>query len=443
MNLVLAVNNEEIVEAIKGCGRYNVIGAYKNRRELYDGLNNAFLQPDALLCIEGFDSQTDIIYDMLINIKRTYPRIRIIYILGSEFTTGVKKMIGRMVENEIYDIGMANEIDLNDICELIDNPKDYSEASQILESNGPEVYDNLFTFSSIKPGTGKTFLATNVALAIAKYGQPQRLKSGKLTAPRVLILDGDLLNLGVGTTLRTDNYDRNMLTALQKIEKIVDENGNYEESRVEEVKAYCRSCLMQYRGCENLFIMSANSIPLSELAKISPSHFYFLIQMLVKAFNVIIVDSNSAFDHQTTAVLYELSRRIYFMVDNDYNNIQNNLRYVRKLKEMGYDDKINFIVNKDLTREAMLSCLEDLEYNTNSIGDLVIDYRVPLVDAGIMKSIDYGENILMTSPNPAVQDARKRIIDIADGIWKIDDSKIEVPQEEPKKQNKLISLLNK
>lgn len=442
MNIIVATNNSDISNALARQGKYNILASFSAKSELERDLNNLIEDPDILLVTEGFDCQGTPIADFLIKIKKNNPDLRIIYILSSEFTSGTKKILTRMVENEIYDIAIGDEINLQSIEKLIENPKSYGEASKILEMDDSEVYRNIFTISSLKPGTGKTFLATNLAVAIAKYGQKKRLKSGKLDDPRVLLVDGDLLNLGVATMLRTDNYDRNMLTALQRIAKYVPEDCYYSmsDSDIDAIKTYVRACLCMYRGCNNLFIMGANSISLEELSHIAPVHFYFMLQMLVKAFDVIIVDSNSAFDHQTTAVLYELSGTIYLMLDNDYNNIQNNLRYIGKLTELGYDDKIKFIVNKDLSREAEMSCLEDLDYDTYSIGDLVIDYRIPLIDAGTIKTIDYSENLVITSDK--AKEAKDMILEIADSIWKIDYSKVDVSSIPAKKPNKIINILN-
>ena len=54
--------------------------------------------------------------------------------------------------------------------------------------------------SSIKPGCGKSFVSTNVATAIAKFGDK---KDGR--QPRVCILEADLQTLSVGTLLSLED----------------------------------------------------------------------------------------------------------------------------------------------------------------------------------------------------------------------------------------------
>lgn len=448
MKIAIATSNMDLVRAIKASSRYEILSSFSERDEMFSKLRALSEDPEVLLFVEPFDCQGSSFVDVFSKVRKEHPALRIVCLFGEENTTGRMRILKKLVENlEIYDIAIAGEegVGLDDIFELIDNPKDLTYASRILDYNETDTYKNVFAISSIKPGTGKTFLATNLAVAIAKYGQKRRMQNGKMVDPKVLLVDADLLNLGVSSILRTDNYDRNMLTALQRIEKEIDDDVNYPSSaEVEQIKTFVRGCLSMYSRCNNLYVMAASAIPLEELSKIAPTHFYFMMQMLVRAFDVIIVDTNSAFDHQTTPVMYEIAGTIFLMIDNDYNNIQNNLRYIESLRERGYDDKVKFIVNKDLTKEAELSCLEDLEYNTNSIGDLVIDFRVPNIDAGIIKSLDYGENLVITSDK--AKDAKNKILEIADSIWKIDQSRIievEETEQQPKKTNKLINLLNK
>lgn len=446
MNLIIATDNAGLVDSLSSRSKYNIVAKFRQRDELERNIDIISETPDTLLVTEGFDCQGMPISDLLIGLKKDRPDLRIVYILGGEYTSGTVRILTRLVENGIYDFLNDENVSLKAIMDLLDNPRSYGDAEKILETDNSEVYQNVFTVSSLKPGTGKTFLATNLAVALAKYGSKKRLRNGKFVEPRILLVDGDLIGLGVGTMLRANNYDRNMLTALKRIAKYVGEDCKYtmSEADVENLKAAVRGCLCTYKDCKNLYIMGADSISIDDLNKIAPVHFYFMMQMLVKAFDAIIVDSNSAFDHQTTAALYELSGHIFLMLDNDYNNIQNNLRYINKLTEMGYDDKITFIVNKDLTREAELSCLENLEYDTNSIGDLVIEHRIPLIDAGIIKTIDYsGDELVITSDK--APEARDKILEIADSILKIDYSKVEQDKEENAKKkpsNKLVNILN-
>lgn len=447
MRLILATKDKEFAEVMKH--RFDVIATFGKRTELLENIHRLINNDDDILFVtEGFECEGESIDKILKDIKRTYPDLRIIYIKGQEYTNRTKNILQNLIEAGIWDIAIAEEMTLNDIVHLIENPKSYDEVNRLLDtSRFTGVYKRMFLFSSLKPGTGKTFMATNVAIAIAKYGQKARQKDGQMVPPRVLLVDGDLANLAVSTLLRVEDYDRNMLHALQKIRSYFSADGELllNEGEVSLAKDKVKGFLTRYHPCPNLYVMSASNIPGSELEKITPEHFYFMMQQIVPAFHIIIADSNSAFDHQTTAGLYDMSGRIYLLMDNDYNNIQNTLRYYKQIKELGYGDKVEFIVNKDISRESELTCLEDLEFSTNKLGEIDISYRIPLIDAGIVKTIDYGGTLVVLSD--LAPEAKKQILEVADSIWKIDYSKVneeeQALKQETKKENKILGFLNK
>lgn len=440
-NIIVATKQEEIAKVLEKTPDFNIIGYFKNSKELDNNLQDILSKAEVVLATEDFECSDTSIYNYLINLHNKY-KVRIVYLMGNEATSGIQKMLKKMVENGIYDILIGSELEFTKVVNLIKEPRSLGDVEEILTNSGTEEYPNIFTVYSLKPGVGKTTLATNLAVAIAKYGDKKRMRSGKFVDPRVLLIDGDLEKLSVSTLLRANNYDRNMLTALQRIAKEIGDGSNpISDTDYDILKNFVKSCLCRYKECDNLYIMGANTITQEELGRLSPVHFYLMVQTLVKAFDVIIIDSNSAFDHLTTAALFELSGNIFLILDNNYSNIQNNLTYIKKLADMGYDDKIKFIVNKDLTRESELSCLEDLEYDTSSIGDLVIDYRIPFESIGVLRTIDYGGNLIVTS-NKA-DNAKKVILEIADSIWKIDNDKVASVQEPQAKPNKIVSFLNK
>lgn len=439
MNIALALNNEKVTEALTKNG-YNIVADFKDEKELNE-ISSLIERPDILVLSANF---CDMSVRKVSSLKNVNPYTRFIYIMSdADYTSGTRKKASKLIQNNIYDIHIG-EVKLGDLIKSIENPKSFEEVSELLETSDNDSYPNVTTVASLKPGSGKTFLATNLAVAIADYGQDKRV-DGRMKRPRVLLLDGDLLNLSVSTMTRVDNYDRNMLTALKKIGQLVNEDGSYnmDINEVDQIQKFVRNCLALYKGKDNLYVMAATDIPFEDLEGIAPSHFYFMVQMLHKAFDVVIVDSNSAFDHQTTPALYELSGRVLLLLDNDYNNIQNNIRYIDRLSDLGYDDKIHFIVNKDLTWNQEQECLENLAYDTKTIGDLMIEHRIPFGNPGTIKTIDYGDKLLVETNE--LPDVKKAILDIADDIWKIDSYRVSqsIEPEPKKKPNRLIAALNK
>ena len=70
---------------------------------------------------------------------------------------------------------------------------------------------------------------------------------------------------------------------------------------------------------------------------------------------------------------------------------------------------------------------------------------MPLIDAGIVKTIDYGGTLVVTSD--LAPEAKKAILEVANSIWKIDYSKVSEDElnqkQENKKENKILNFLNK
>lgn len=443
--VILVTNNLTMIESFKANGPkhgYQLLSTLNNKSTLFNDikmLEQANNLPDIMIVTEGFDNRYQTpTWEILIKIKKAIPSLRIVYAVGPVETTDLPKMniLAQLVKADIYDILVGNQIEEETLFSVMDKPFTFEQVCSVLnyenktsEFDPSKGYGNVILVSSIKPGSGKTFFATNLAISIAKYGQSKRLADGTLTKPKVAIVDGDLLNLSVGPMLRVDNYDKNMFTALGQIRKFVSDDGVYTatDEELANIKTFVRGCLTRRKDIDNLYCMVASDPNIRSLMDISPAHFFFLMECLIKAFDVIIVDSNSSFDHQTTAALFEMASRIYLLMDMDYNNIQNNLRYTKKLAALGYEQKLHYIINKDLPFEVQEKCFTDLDYDLSILQSegIVIDHRIPLVDAAKMKSLDYNAQMLVLDDDKSTENARVAIHEIANDIWKIDVSKFE------------------
>ena len=118
--------------------------------------------------------------------------------------------LGTLVTAGIFDIHHEKSITKTILLDLIQNPKSresvqyflkYMKANQINEDeivefqeeveDGGDVevdgYKNVILVSSIKPGTGKSFVSTNLATDIARFG----IKKKDGSRPKVAIIEGD------------------------------------------------------------------------------------------------------------------------------------------------------------------------------------------------------------------------------------------------------------
>ena len=104
--------------------------------------------------------------------------------------------------------------------------------------------DNVYVFTSIKPGTGKSFLSVNTACAIAAYGKVK--DSGE--KPKVALIEADLQTLSIGTILDIkEDKKKNMKSAMEAISTIFDK-GNMigDDNSVMLVNKVIHECMQPY-----------------------------------------------------------------------------------------------------------------------------------------------------------------------------------------------------
>lgn len=443
MNNIVVISNIDAIASLlagnvgKSLG-YHLVKKITAKKDVAAGLkevSDSGIGADTILISEGFDKEDHSIttWELILNIHNEYPDARIVYLAGDIDETDVAslRILGKLVKKGIYDIIVGSRMDEKTLIDALTNGKEYADVEkyalydQASDEFDPRTgYEQVVLVSSMKPGSGKTFLATNLAVAIAKYGQLKRIDDQRMVPPRVAIVDGDLLNLSVGALLRVNNNNSNMATALSQVQQYVPASGRYElnDETLENLTKVIRRCLVPHKDIDNLYCMVAPNIDYDMLSSLSSAQFFFMMERLLKAFDVIICDSNSSFEHQTTSALFEMASRVYMLCDMDYNNICNNVRYNEKISKLGYGNKLHYILNKDIPYEVAHQCLYDMEYNGGEFqkNGILIDYRIPMVDNSKMKELDYNARILINDNDPTTELARCAVLEIANDIWKID-----------------------
>lgn len=422
---------------------YNCIGVAATKE---DALSRIYSEPiDILIVCDGVPSSRGTsTEEFILSQKKSFSETRIIYLAGAVSNSDVQRlrMMGEFVSNGVYDFFTEPSIDAEKLLELLEHPRTKEDVAEYLiyyqpGENVSQSISNVIVCSSVKPGTGKSTLAINLAVGIAKYGQKKT--NGK--APRVAIIEGDLSSLSVGTLLKVENSQYNLKRALNLVRTVVDQDGviTGTDEQLKEVKKGVRSCFVKYSGLDNLYAMVSSDMSLNDVMRVSPSQYYFMIQCVTGAFDVVIVDANSSLEHRTTGPLLEMASRCYFVLDLDFNDIQNNLRYMRELQELGISGKIHYVLNKNIEGEDFAKHLEDLKYQIDDFEklNLVIDKTIPLIDAGIMMNHEYSGVPIVLDDDPKLVPYKKAFLEIANENWKIDfkedeESKKKKPKPKPK-----------
>ncbi|WPS85480.1 ATPase (plasmid) [Brevibacillus halotolerans] len=442
--VLVASGQPQIDDSIKKFENYDVVDAVEYKKEILEAVE--FHQPDILLIGEGLSGQEPLIQIML-QLVKDYPNLRIVYLAGyvDLRDEGKVNSLAVLVMAGIYDIVHEQKITVQTLKNILDNPKteeqtayltkrmkdSISKNKNVIEFEIPEdevkqdddVYNNLFVVSSIKPGTGKSFLSTNLATAIATYGVEVNGKK-----PRVALIEADLQNLSVGTLLQIEDDKKNLKAVIDKISTIVNENGNLmgDIKQTEDVDEFIKGCFKPYYRSKNLEALVGSQLTFSQIEGVKPYHYVYLIDSIIKDFDVVIIDSNSSLTHVTTYPLLHMAKSCYYVLNLDFNNVRNNLRYKDILKEMGILDKVKYVLNEDIVKDNTESSsagidVEDLMFTADHLDDsnFKLEARVPLLPKTVFLNRLYEGTPVVLDDKGYTLKARYELFKVANQIWPI------------------------
>lgn len=442
--IIIATSQLDIEKAVSRFEDYEIIDIVNERSKIETSLEN---NPgvNMILVSEGL-SGNEMLSQMMINISKNYPNVRIVYLAGSVNYRDSEKvnMLGVLVMSGIYDIITEKMLTISLLKQALDHPKSYSSVKHLtkgLQSKSSDedliqielpteedvenksYYDNVFIFSSIKPGVGKSFCSVNVATALAEYGVP---KGGKKL--KVALIEADLQNLSVGTLLQIEDDKKNLKTVMDKIQTIFSESGKFigTNQTIEETNSYIMSCFKSYELSKELKALVGSQLSFQEIENIKAHFYIYLVEAIVDEFDVIIIDSNSSLSHVTTFPLLQLAKTCYYVLNLDFNNVRNNVRYHDTLKEIGIGDKVKYILNEDIKNEgdtitATGADLEPLVFTSEMLEDIfTLEAKIPLIPKTVFLNRVYkGEPVVLDNKKQTLE-ARYQILKIANQIHPIE-----------------------
>lgn len=390
----MATGQSAINQVVNNFEGYEVVGSIDYREMLSEECLT--LSADILLIGEGLFGDEPI-GPILLELSKEVPNLRIIYLAGSINMKNKSKIyaLSLLVMGGIYDIINEKQITASFLKSVLDKAQTQDDVEYIVraanksmrkdedakvefiipeeEEEDGDTRNNLFLISSIKPGSGKSFISVNLASAIAKYGVDN--KEGK--RPRVALIEADLQNLSLGTLLQIEGDTKNLKTAMNRIGEIVSREGELigTDIQIEETNRYIKECFSPYYRVKNLEALVGSQLSYKELDGISRYHYIYLIDAISDYYDVIIVDTNSAVDHETTFPLARMAKECYYILNLDFNNIRNNVRYKDVLDDMGISDKIKYILNEDILED-------DKDANTGNDTEALLFTSQHLEDSG-------------------------------------------------------------
>lgn len=425
---------------------YEVVAGTAYKSELIDKCEE--FNPDLVIVSKMLGGREISMLELLIELKQKMKNVRIIYLAGEVDEKNKEKMneVGMLVLNGIYDIYAEQKLNLNALANLILHPvqkegvlhftKYLTDTSVIYKDEIIEVeeqldeaetvenpYKHVFMVSSIKPGTGKSFISTNIATCIAKYGK----KKPDGTAPKVAIIEGDLQNLSVGTLLQIEDDEYNLKTVMKKISSIITDDDKLIDNAVEieKVNNFIKKSFKQYSKVKNLYALVGSQLKMEELSDIKPIYYIYLIESILSEFDVIIIDTNSSLVHTTTTPFLQLCNRAFYVINLDFNNVRNNTRYKDTLNSMGVLDKVSYILNQDLNPEYSeligRPLLEKVDFDANVLADSFdVVSAVPELPTEIFNNRLFNGSPIILDTEEITLKPRIELAKVANEIWEID-----------------------
>ena len=454
--ILVATGQKAIDDAIGKFENYEVVSSVEYKNEVHEACE--YFQPDILLIGEGLAGH-DSLMQIMLNLVKDFPNLRIVYLSGHVDLRDETKVnaLGILVMAGIYDIIHEKKITVQMLRNILDNPKDSESMSYLTkrvkstssksskedyiefeipeedkESEDDDTYKNLHVVSSIKPGTGKSFLSTNIATAIADLGV--ETKDGR--KPRVGLIEADLQNLSVGTLLQIEDDKKNLKAVMEKISTIVNDNGLVGSlQQTEEVNDFIKSCFKPYYRVKNLEALVGSQLTFQEIESVKPYFYIYLLDAIAQEYDVIIVDSNSSLTHVTTFPLLQMAKSCYYVLNLDFNNVRNNARYKTILKEMGIQDKVKYVLNEDIVNDASESLasgteIEELIFTADHLddSDFKLEARVPMLPKTVFLNRLYEGTPVVLDDNKYTLKARYELLKVANQIWPIKNFK-EIEEE--------------
>jgi len=230
-----------------------------------------------------------------------------------------------------------------------------------------------------KGGSGKTVVATNLAIALGLRGDPER----------VAIVDADLQFGDVALLLHID--------PVRTIDDLVGRTDAMSDERLE------RALLRHESG---LRVLPAPVLPIDS-GEISPKQIIEVIHRLRSMYDVVVVDTGPVFDDGLVSLL-DFADEVITVVDMDLPSVKNGRVALDRLRQIGFDvDEIRLVVNRVNSKARF-----DLVELERSLG-LRVSGSIPM-DRLVARSVNEGIPALASSPRSKVARAFRALAETLD-----------------------------
>lgn len=436
--VIMATGQRQIDNVVEYFNGFTVETIVKYRKDLISECKK--YSPDILVVSDNIGGKEELI-SILIKVKYAVPNIRIIY-----FTSEIgpredvrRNLISVLIELGVYDIMFDNKFSVDILKYLLGNPKPKSAVEKLIvkknmtKVKGSEIEivgrdddvgsallhakANVYSFISSKGGTGKTFIAGNVARAIAKSGIANDGNKVK-----VALIDGDLQGGELTNQLHMDENkikDKNIITAIAHAAQIV-KNGQVVADDVQKELAIekIKECFVSSSDNSNLKVLSASPTYLTdeEFKAINGEYIQFIVESIVDDYDVILIDITGDFELNIWFPIFTLSRYVFSVVEMEFNSMSSAVRQEAIIENfVGNKKKVRYIFNKTIDSELVLYGMKEIK--DEEIFD--ISGEIPMVDRIRMINNTFEGKWLVDDDSKDTKNVRMSLINVASTIWPI------------------------
>ena len=243
----------------------------------------------------------------------------------------------------------------------------------------------IISIFSNKGGIGKTSIASNFALELAK-----------ITKENVALLD---LNFQLGdiTTFMDLKPSFNISYMLENLDKMNDD--------------FLLSTMEKYKST-SLYVL-ADPPFFKQAADILPEHITKLFSMLKKTFSYIVVDAESSFDAKNIAALTE-SDLVFLVTIANLPALRNSQRCLELFERLGFDkNKTQILLNRYMENDEV--SIDDIE----NVLERKVYWKIPNNYFTMMSSINKGIPVSDINPDSNVAKSyRDLALHLTDSIYR-------------------------